>query len=123
VDPPFGQTSLYDAIAETARTVGADIAGKEGRLPHRTAIVVLTDGIDTKSRLTAEEVAAVASSIDIPVYLIAVMSPIDDPRNGDAGTGSMSSGLNDLTRWTGGDLFIAIAPAHTSMPRGKSSGR
>jgi VWFA-related protein len=118
VDPPFGQTSLYDAIAETAKTVGAEIAGKEGRLPHRTAIVVLTDGIDTKSRLTAEEVAAVASSIDIPVYLIAVMSPIDDPRNGDAGTGSMgsmSSGLNDLSRWTGGDLFIAIAPAHTSI--------
>jgi VWFA-related protein len=115
VDPPFGQTSLYDAIAETAKTVGAEIAGKEGRMPHRTAIVVLTDGIDTKSTMTAEEVSAIASSIDIPVYIVAVMSPIDDPRNGDAGTGSMSSGLNDLSRWTGGDLFIAIAPAHTSI--------
>jgi len=33
----------------------------------------------------------------------------------DYGTGSMSSGLTDLARWTGGDIFIAIAPAHTSI--------
>jgi Ca-activated chloride channel homolog len=114
VDQPFGQTSLYDAIAETAKVVAA-AAGPEGRLPQRTAIVVLTDGIDTKSRLTAPEVSAIASSIDVPVYVVAVMSPVDDPRNVDYGTGSMSSGLSDLARWTGGDLFIAIAPAHTSI--------
>ncbi len=115
VDPPFGQTSLYDAIAETARTMAAEMGGGEGRVPQRAAIVVLTDGIDTKSRLTAGEVSAIASSIDIPVYILAVMSPIDDPRNADNGTGSMSSGLTDLARWTGGDLFIAVAPAHTSI--------
>jgi VWFA-related protein len=116
VDSPFGQTSLYDAIAETARTMAAEVGGGgEGRVPQRAAIVVLTDGIDTKSRLTAGEVSAIASSIDIPVYILAVMSPIDDPRNADNGTGSMSTGLTDLARWTGGDLFIAVAPAHTSI--------
>ena len=46
---------------------------------------------------------------------MAVMSPVDDPRNADYGTGAMSSGLTDLARWTGGDIFIAIAPAHTSI--------
>jgi hypothetical protein len=65
--------------------------------------------------LTAPEVSAIASSIDVPVYVIAVMSPVDDPRNSDYGTGSMSSGLSDLARWTGGDLFITIAPAHMSV--------
>ena len=115
VEQPFGQTSLYDAIAETARAVGAASSGGDGRLPQRAAIVVLTDGIDTKSRLTAPEVSAIASSIDVPVYIVAVMSPVDDPRNGDYGTGSMSSGLTDLARWTGGDIFIAISPAHTSI--------
>ena len=114
VEQPFGQTSLYDAIAETAKAVAAT-RRSEGRMPQRTAIVVLTDGIDTKSRLTAPEVSAIASSIDVPVYVIAVMSPVDDPRNADYGTGSMSSGLTDLARWTGGDIFIAIAPAHTSI--------
>jgi VWFA-related protein len=115
IDPPFGQTSLYDAIAETAKTVAAEIGGGDGRMPQRAGIVVLTDGIDTKSRLTAAEVSAIASSIDIPVYIVAVMSAIDDPRNTDIGTGSMSSGLTDLARWTGGDFFIAVAPAHASI--------
>jgi VWFA-related protein len=114
VDPPFGQTSLYDAIAETAKAIASSTTGEKGS-PQRAAIVVLTDGIDTKSRLTAPEVSAIASAIDVPVYLVAVMSAVDDPRNGDYGTGSMSSGLIDLARWTGGDLFIAISPAHASI--------
>jgi Ca-activated chloride channel homolog len=112
VDRPFGQTSLFDAIAETAREIGADGGTKN---TQRAAIVVLTDGIDTKSRMTAPEVSAIASSIDVPVYVVAVMSPVDDPRNLDYGTGSMSSGLTDLARWTGGDIFIAISPAHASI--------
>lgn len=114
VDPPFGQTSLYDAIAETAKAVERSMSS-ETHARQRAAIVVLTDGIDTTSRLTAPEVSAIASNIDVPVYIVAVMSPVDDPRNPDYGTGSMSSGLSDLARWTGGDLFIAIAPAHASI--------
>ena len=117
VEQLFGQTSLYDAIAETAKAVGAAAGSSSGTgsVPQRAAIVVLTDGIDTKSRLTPQEVSAVASSIDVPVYIIAVMSPVDDPRNPDYGTGALSSGLTDLARWTGGDFFIAIAPAHASV--------
>jgi VWFA-related protein len=115
VEPPFGQTSLFDAIAETAKAVADAVGGGTGRVPQRSAIVVLTDGIDTKSRLTAPEVSAIASSIDVPVYVVAVMSPVDDPRNPDYGTGALSSGLTDLARWTGGDFFIAISPAHASI--------
>jgi len=117
VDRPFGQTSLFDAIAETAREIGATVGNADGSTKNtqRAAIVVLTDGVDTKSRMTAPEVSAIASSIDVPVYVVAVMSPVDDPRNLDYGTGSMSSGLTDLARWTGGDIFIAISPAHASI--------
>jgi Ca-activated chloride channel homolog len=115
VDRPFGQTSLFDAIAETAREIGVVGGNAGGKNTQRAAIVVLTDGIDTKSRMTAPEVSAIASSIDVPVYVVAVMSPVDDPRNLDYGTGSMSSGLTDLARWTGGDIFIAISPAHASI--------
>lgn len=115
VDPPFGQTSLYDAIAQTAKAVEKSMMSGGNQSRQRAAIVVLTDGIDTKSRLTAPEVSAIASNIDVPVYIVAVMSAVDDPRNSDYGTGSMSSGLADLARWTGGDLFIAIAPAHASI--------
>ncbi len=94
VEQPFGQTSLYDAIAETAKAVGAAAAERRGGVPQRAAIVVLTDGIDTKSRLTAPEVSAIASSIDVPVYIVAVMSPVDDPRNPDYGTGALEQRLD-----------------------------
>ena len=43
----------------------------------RRAVVVLTDGDDNASRMTAEQVSAIASSIDVPVYVIVVVSPFD----------------------------------------------
>lgn len=113
LNPPFGQTSLYDAIAEASGFV-ADRSRGDGRLPHRSALVVLTDGIDTKSRTTTEQVTAIASRIDVPVYIVAVMSPIDDPRT-DESPSFDDSGLRNLARGTGGEMFIASAPAHANL--------
>src|SRR5207248_6807557 len=45
---PYGQTSLYDAIAQTARRVADTGPGD----PHRRAVVVFTDGVDTSSLMT-----------------------------------------------------------------------
>jgi len=105
---PFGMTSLYDAIAVTARRVAT-----RGRF-HR-AVIVLTDGIDTASALTAPEVSGVASSIDVPVYIVAVTSPLDHPGGPDAVKGSRNSPLAgelvDLARWTGGELFVSSQPS------------
>ena len=113
INAPFGQTSLYDAIAEAAGVVAAHGRGG-GRLPHRSALVVLTDGIDTRSRQTTAQVAAIASAIDVPVYVIAVMSSIDDPQSDETPSFDVS-GLQELARSTGGDLFTASAPAHASI--------
>ena len=113
VESPYGQTSLYDAIAETARSVAAE-AGSNGRLPQRAAVVVLTDGVDTRSRLTAPQVSGIASSIDVPVYVVAVMAPIDDPARLEE-ENVISGALKDLSMWTGGELFVASAPAHASV--------
>lgn len=117
VQPPYGQTSLYDAVAETAREAVREASGGTGRLPQRTAVVVLTDGVDTKSRLTPEQVSGIASSIDVPVYVVAVMAPIDDPsrQEKESAAALISSALRDLSQWTGGDLFISSAPAHASL--------
>jgi VWFA-related protein len=117
VQPPYGQTSLYDAIAQTAQMVAG--RNTKGRVSERAAVVVLTDGIDTKSRLTPGQVSGIASNIDVPVYIVAVMSPIDDPRNADDDQASpsvmVSSALRDLARWTGGELFTVSTPAHASV--------
>jgi Ca-activated chloride channel family protein len=103
---PFGVTSLYDAIAETARRVAATSA-------VRRAIVVLTDCVDTSSALAPAEVSGRASAIDVPVYVVATVPKIDQvdyheraERPLTPGTQSMSD-ARDLARWTGGDLLWA----------------
>jgi hypothetical protein len=75
----------------------------------------LTDGVDTHSRLTPGQVSGIASEIDVPVYVVAVMSPVDDPRTFEAPETATEGGLRDLARWTGGELFMVSAPAHTSV--------
>src|SRR6185436_4395216 len=105
IDPPYGQTSLYDAVAETARMISEETRQRaDGKLPSRTAVVVLTDGVDTHSLLKPEQVSSLASAIDLPVYFLAVMAGVDDPRYVTT-TSQLESGLGSLARWTGGELF------------------
>lgn len=107
----YGATSLFDAIASTGERVA-----EEGG--SRRAVVALTDGADNASRLTAAEVSGIASAIDVPVYVVLVVSPLD--RSGsmtfiDEQLDAMVGGrLGDLARWTGGAIFVATGPARTS---------
>jgi len=106
---PYGQTSLYDAIAETAKHVAETRPGD----PHRRAVIVFTDGLDTSSLMTPEQVSAIASEIDVPVYVMTVALPStteDVPLKVER-----DSPLGSLTRWTGGDLYVTSAPAHASV--------
>ena len=114
VDAPFGQTSLYDAVAETSKAVVA-AAGTKGKLSQRAAVVVLTDGVDTRSRLKPSEVAGIASGIDVPVYIVAVMSSVDEAQTFGGEETAVAGGLRELAQWTGGELFTASAPAHASV--------
>ncbi len=82
---PFGATSLNDAVAEAAQRV----ATRTGR---RRAVIVITDGMDTYSRLSPAEVSGVASAIDVPVYVIATVLPIDHPGLEDLGGTSRRPG-------------------------------
>jgi Ca-activated chloride channel family protein len=108
---PWGMTSLYDAVAAAAQSV-AERANR-----HR-ALLVITDGVDTGSRMSAPEVSGIASSIDVPVYLLTVVTPLDHPGGeysvlATDGATNDTATLADLARWTGGDMKIASAPAHT----------
>jgi Ca-activated chloride channel family protein len=110
---PYGQTSLYDAIAQTARRVADARPGDQ----RRRAVVVLTDGMDTSSLMKPEEVSAIASAIDVPVYVVTVVSEVDrdrDARDRER-TGEAETPLQALSRWTGGELFVTSAPAHESV--------
>ena len=108
---PWGKTSLFDAIAVAARAV----AERDNR--HR-AVLVITDGVDTGSELTPAQVSGIASSIDVPVYLLTVVNPADHQGAEFAVTATETrvadtATLADLARWTGGDMRIASVRTHT----------
>lgn len=109
---PFGATSLHDAIAATAQRA----AKREGL---RRAVVVLTDGTDTSSRLTPGEVSGIASSIDVPVYIIGIVPSIDNPASDLSATTTdrspLTSSLSDLAYWTGGRTFVASTIVERSV--------
>jgi VWFA-related protein len=100
---PFGTTSLFDATAAAARKLAA-------RSATHKAIIVLTDGIDTSSAMTAREVSGLASSIDVPVFVVATVPSLDQRLMLEA-TGrpgpSGAADLRDLAEWTGGQFVFA----------------
>jgi VWFA-related protein len=106
---PYGQTSLYDAIAQTSRSVNDSRPGDA----RRRAVIVFTDGLDTSSELTPEQVSAIASGIDVPVYVMTVVSSVERDRGSQSELAEMP--LRDLSRATGGELFVTSAPAHESI--------
>jgi VWFA-related protein len=83
-------------------------------------VIALTDGADNASVLTASQVSGIASTIDVPVYVVIVVSPfdrsgrttIDDARMIDK---TLQGPLGDLARWTGGDIYTAVGPAQISQ--------
>ena len=105
----WGQTSVFDAIAETSQRLSKNSGS-------RRAVVVLTDGDDNASKLSPQYVQTVASSIDVPVYVFVVVSPLD--RAGDGNKTLIEEqlvklqqgSLGNLARWTGGDIFVPVTP-------------
>jgi Ca-activated chloride channel homolog len=108
---PFGETSIFDAIHGAATRVVA-------RNTTRRALVVITDGIDTGSRISSNEAAVAASSVDVPVYVIEVVPPIDHPVDQDGERNAELEPTQELA-WlaerTGGAAFVVSVPAHASI--------
>jgi VWFA-related protein len=104
-------TSLNDAIAATAKHAAT-------RPNSHRAVIVLTDGRDNQSKISPAEASGVASSIDVPIYIIAVVSPLDHA----GATTAVNTerpvpigDLADLARWTGGELFLTSATTQTGL--------
>jgi Ca-activated chloride channel homolog len=99
---PFGSTALHDALEQAAR----DLAGR-GR--GRRAVVVITDGVDTSSRHTPDEVIRSSRALDVPIYAISVASALDDPASPRFVGRSVPSGQELLARYSaesGGRAFV-----------------
>jgi Ca-activated chloride channel family protein len=104
----FGATSIYDAIAGAAGIL-------DEHTRKRRAVVVVTDGSDNWSTFSPVEVAWIASTIDVPVYVLAVTPTA----SGASDARSIGSELGDLARGTGGDYFAADTQTRQAMALGR----
>jgi VWFA-related protein len=91
----YGATSLWDAVASTAE----HIADRQ----RRRALVVITDGVDSASKLKPSDVSGIASALDVPVYMLVITFALE----GDQRELPVVQGpLADLAAWTGGDSLV-----------------
>lgn len=102
---PFGSTALHDALDHAAHDVASHGEG-------RRAVVVITDGVDTASQRTADDVIARSRALDVPLYAVSVLSPLDDPSSrlfaGKHNPGAAAEGIAVLARYaalSGGAAF------------------
>jgi Ca-activated chloride channel family protein len=108
---PFGSTALHDALDKAARDIASHGEG-------RRAVVVLTDGVDTSSQKTPDEVIARSRALDVPIYAISVISPLDDPASnsflGKKDAGRAATATQMLARYaelSGGIAYRVSNPA------------
>ena len=93
--PEEGQTSINDAVALTADDVLARVPGQ-----RRRAMILLTDGLDTSSRLTKKD------AIDRTLQAEAVIYVIGIGDHSTTGEGVDKGMLKDLAEHTGGRAFF-----------------
>jgi VWFA-related protein len=91
--PPGGTTAIWDAIALTAKEVLAQAVGQQ-----RRAIILLTDGYDTSSRLLRTDAINRALESETVIYAIG----IGDNRS----EGVNREGLKAVAAATGGRAFF-----------------
>jgi VWFA-related protein len=103
----WGASSIYDAIAGAANVVYHHTS-------KRRAVVVVTDGLDNWSTLSPTEVARIASTIDVPVFVLSVT-----PHDVEADAQEIGGGLGEIARATGGEYFSA----DTETPQARALGR
>ncbi len=103
---PFGSTALHDALDHAAHDLASHGEG-------RRAVVVVTDGIDTASAMHPDEVIARSQALDVPIYTLSIVSPLDDPDSdsfvGQKAPGAATVGATVLERYaklSGGASFV-----------------
>ena len=101
-----GETAVYDAVYVILRELERE--RRAAAQVRRQALVVLTDGVDTRSRLAFEDVLDVARRADVSIYVVALKGALaQTPRFELSGALLQSEyALNTVTRESGGRLFV-----------------
>jgi Ca-activated chloride channel family protein len=107
---PHGSTALYTSLYVALEDLGR-LARRQGDV-RRQAIIVLTDGEDTSSLLSFDDLMDVAKRSGVVVYPISVISQFDTKKLDDGGSRRFITesdfSLKSLTQETGGRSFFPM---------------
>jgi len=110
-----GDTSLYDAIALSIPLV------KEGHF-QKKALVIVTDGGETKSLVTLDEVRKAIGESDVRVYGVGVRAKMDSLRKIADETGGRTEAVNDTAAISAATARIADQLRHQYLLGYSTSG-
>jgi VWFA-related protein len=98
--PGFSEANLFDALADTEERMS--------KIEGRKAIVLLSSGVDTFSKLTYDKARKVIQDGGVPVYAISLMQAlrIMSPRGDSIGFLQADNQMNTFARETGGQAFF-----------------
>jgi Ca-activated chloride channel family protein len=98
--PGFSEANLFDALADTEERMS--------KIEGRKAIVLLSSGIDTFSKLTYDKARKIIQDSGVPVYAIGLMQAlrIMSPRGDSIGFLQADNQMTTFARETGGMVFF-----------------
>jgi Ca-activated chloride channel homolog len=98
--PGFSEANLFDALADTE--------DRMSKIEGRKAIVLLSSGVDTFSKLTYDKARKIIQDSGVPVYAIGLMQAlrIMSPRGDSIGFLQADNQMNTFARETGGKAFF-----------------
>jgi len=108
---PNRQTAIFDAAAR-AVTAFDDLPPVRS---ERRIVVLISDGLDTRSRTSADTVINAALERRVSFYVIHL--PLFEPRDGRLEVRRPSKGFKDLAEKTGGKYFLVGDAKSALMPR------
>jgi len=108
---PNQQTAIFDAAARAVKAFD-DLPPIRS---ERRIVVLISDGLDTRSRTSAEYVINAALERRVSFYVIHL--PLFEPRDGRLEVRRPSKGFKELAEKTGGKYFLTGDAKSALMPR------
>jgi Ca-activated chloride channel family protein len=108
---PNQQTAIFDAAAQAVKAFD-DLPPVRA---ERRIVVLISDGLDTRSRTSAESVIDAALERRVSFYVIHL--PLFEPREGRLRVRRPTKGFRELAEKTGGKYFLVGDAKSALMPR------
>jgi Ca-activated chloride channel family protein len=99
------RTAIFDAGMAATESY----ASRAENSAERRIAILISDGLDTASRVSSQQVIAAANRMHVSFYVIQL--PLFTPRDGHLAARPAAKGFRDLAEKTGGKFFVASTPA------------